>query len=245
MRVLLLGTAGYHPNDQRHTSCILLPDFGIALDAGTGMYRVGRHLTTKTLDIFLSHTHLDHVVGLSFFFSLLAEKSVDRITVHGDSRKLVAVRDQLFSDNFFPVKPAFEWEPLSGELTLANGVVVRSFRLEHPGGATGYRLAVDGKSIAYVSDTSATSGADYIQHIRGVDLLLHECNFPNGESALAKRTGHSCIDDVAKVATEAAVKRLILVHFDPLMAIPPEDLASAKRIFPGLMAGEDNMEINV
>jgi ribonuclease Z len=244
MRILLLGTTGYHPNDQRHTACFLLPDLGIAFDAGTGMYRVGRHLATETLDIFLSHSHLDHVVGLTYFFSLQAEKPVKCITVHGDSKKLTAVRDQLFAADLFPVKPSYQWEPLEDRTQLSNGAVIEAFPIEHPGGAIGYRLSFEGKSLAYVSDTTAKAGADYIRHIRGVDLLLHECNFPNGQNELAKKTGHSCIDEVARVAAEAAVKRLVLVHFDPLMPIPPRDFASADRIFPGLVAGEDNMELD-
>ena len=58
---LFLGTAGYHPSETRHTSCLMLPEVGVVLDAGSGMFRVRDLLTTKTLDIFLSHAHLDHV----------------------------------------------------------------------------------------------------------------------------------------------------------------------------------------
>ena len=44
MKLVLLGTTGYHPNDRRHTPCMVLPECGIALDAGTSMYRLGRYL---------------------------------------------------------------------------------------------------------------------------------------------------------------------------------------------------------
>ena len=62
MQLHLLGTTGYHPNDQRHTACMMLPEIGVVLDAGTAMFRVRDRLCTKTLDIFLTHAHLDHIV---------------------------------------------------------------------------------------------------------------------------------------------------------------------------------------
>jgi len=245
MRVLLLGTSGYHPTESRQTACVLLPDLGIAFDAGTGMFRVGRHLTTLTLDVFISHAHLDHVVGLTYFFSLLVERPLKRITVHGNPAKIAALRERLFSDDFFPAKPPFHWQPMDGKTTLANGAQVRCFPLIHPGGAQGYRLEAEGKSIAYVTDTTARPGAAYIEQIRGVDLLLHECNFPNGQDELAEKTGHSCIDDVARAAAAANVKRLVLMHFDPLMAIPAEQLTAAARIFSAIEAGADHQELVV
>jgi ribonuclease BN (tRNA processing enzyme) len=245
MRVLLLGTTGYHPTDDRQTACVLLPDLGIAFDAGTGMYRVGRHLTTETLDVFISHAHLDHVVGLTYFFTLLYEKDVKRLTVHGDVTKLAAVRDNLFNEQFFPVKPVFHWEAVQPEMRLDSGPVLKSFPLIHPGGSLGYRMEHAGKSLAYVTDTTARVDAAYVEQIRGVDMLLHECNFPNGQDELAVKTGHSCLDDVARVAAAAQVKRLVLIHFDPVLEVPAAQIEAARKIFPSIEPGRDNMELDL
>jgi hypothetical protein len=40
MKLHCLGTAGYHPSDNRHTACFFLPDQGIALDAGSSVFRL-------------------------------------------------------------------------------------------------------------------------------------------------------------------------------------------------------------
>ena len=66
MRLHFLGTAGYHPNRRRDTACLMIPEAGILLDAGTGIFRARDLIGTPTLDIFLSHVHLDHSVGLTF-----------------------------------------------------------------------------------------------------------------------------------------------------------------------------------
>ena len=42
MKIVLLGTTGYHPSERRHTPCMLIAESGVMLDAGTAMFRAGR-----------------------------------------------------------------------------------------------------------------------------------------------------------------------------------------------------------
>jgi ribonuclease Z len=249
MKLLLLGTSGYHPNERRHTACLMLPAEGIVLDAGTGFFRVRPQLATRTLDILLTHVHLDHVVGLTFLLSTAWQKSLERITVHGAAEKLAAIREHLLSEQLFPAPLPCQWQPLSdGPLTLGN-VRVTHFPLSHPGGSLGYRLdwsdSKPQRALAYVTDTTAAKDADYVQHIRGVDLLVHECNFRDGQEEWAAKTGHSSMTPVAQVAAAAGAGRLILTHFDSLdESEDPIDLAAARRIFRATDLGHDGMEID-
>src|SRR5262245_3950127 len=244
MKLLLLGTSGYHPCERRHTACVMLPEAGIVLDAGTGFFRVRQHLATSSLDILLSHTHLDHSVGLTFVLSTRFQMNLDRITVHGAAEKLTACRDHLLNDHLFPAPLRCEWQPLpDGPFSIGDARVTH-FPLIHPGGSIGYRLDWPGHSMAYVTDTTASVSAEYIQHLRGVDLLLHECNFRDGQDEWAVKTGHSSTTPVAQVAAQAGVGRLILVHLDPLdESEDPVDIAVARRVFPRTEIGCDGMDV--
>lgn len=245
MKLLVLGSTGYHPNDRRQTACFLFPELGVVLDAGTGMYRVRDHLVTNTLDIFLSHAHLDHCFGLTFLFDVLYEKSMERVTVHGQDQKLAAIAEHLFAPDLFPVKPPFDWSPLVHEVQLADGGRLTHFPVSHPGGAIGFRIDWPDRSLAYVTDTTARADAPYVKQIRGVDLLIHECYFPDGFEALAEKTGHSCTTPVAEVAAAAGVQRLVLTHMNPLStADDPIDIARARRIFPATEMAEDGLELD-
>lgn len=245
MKLLLLGTTGYHPNDRRQTACLMLPEQGVVFDAGTALYRVSDHLETDSLDIFLSHVHLDHSVGLTFMFDVRAERpDLGRITVHGEPAKLDAVRTHLFSELLFPVMPPFEMRPLEPELRLADGARLTHFPLKHPGGAIGFRVDWPDRSLAYVTDTVASPTAAYVKKIRGVDLLVHECYFGDDQPDRADLTGHSCLTPVVQTAARAGVGRLVLVHINPLLKRDEEvDLAAARKIFPNTVIGVDRMEI--
>lgn len=244
MRLVLLGTTGYHPNDQRQTACLLIPECGVMLDAGSGMYRAAEYLETSELAIFLSHAHLDHVIGLTYLFDLVFQHPLDRVTVYAEAAKLAAIEEHLFASPLFPLRPPGEFCPLNAEVALAQGGRLRSFPLAHPGGALGFRLDWPGHSMAYVTDTAARPDAGYLDAICGVDLLVHECYFRDEQAAWAEKTGHSHTTAVAQLARQAEVGRLLLVHINPLATgADPVDLASARAIFPQTTLGADRMEV--
>jgi ribonuclease BN (tRNA processing enzyme) len=245
MKLLLLGTTGYHPNDRRQTACLMLPELGVVFDAGTALYRVSDVLQTDRLDIFLTHAHLDHCFGLTFLFDVRTQcPELGEIHVHGESAKLQAIREHLFSELLFPVTPPFKMQTLAPRVTLSDGAVLTHFPLIHPGGSVGFRVDWPDRSLAYVTDTVASPDADYVPLIEGVDLLIHECYFDDSMPDQAELTGHSCLTPVAQVAAKAKVGRLVLVHINPLLRDDSQlDLAPAQKLFPGVEIGVDGMEL--
>lgn len=245
MKLVLLGTTGYHGNDRRQTACMMLPELGVMFDAGTALYRASEYLQTDSLDIFLSHVHLDHCIGLTFLFDLRAAcPNLGRVTVHGEPTKLEAMREHLFAELLFPVRPPFEMMPIAAEVRLADGGKLTHFPLKHPGGSLGFRIDWPDRSLAYVTDTIAAPTAAYVEKIRGVDLLLHECYFDDDDPERADLTGHSCLSPVLQVAAKAGVGRLVLVHINPMMKDDGEmDVDRVRHIFPNVEIGVDRMEL--
>jgi ribonuclease BN (tRNA processing enzyme) len=224
----------------------MLPEIGVIFDAGTAIYRASEYLQTDSLDVYLTHVHLDHCVGLTFLFDFRAKcPELGEIRVFGEPAKLEAIEKHLLSELLFPVHPPCEMAPLVSEATLPDGGRLTYFPLEHPGGSVGYRIDWPDRSMAYVTDTVASPEADYVEKIAGVDLLVHEAYFGDGDSDQAALTGHSCISEVARVAAKADVGVLVLVHINPLIDDDSElDLAAAQEIFPNTQIGVDRMEID-
>jgi ribonuclease BN (tRNA processing enzyme) len=244
MKLALLGTGGYFPTTRRQTACYMLPEVGIVLDAGTGMFRLGQHRQTDRLDIFLTHAHLDHIAGLTCLINLVPPHVLKQTIVHGEPAKIAAVREHLFAEPIFPLPPPFQFLPLKDPCELVGGGKLTYFPIKHPGGCVGYRLDWPGHSLAYVTDTTAALGAHYIEKIRGVDLLLHEAYFAEEGTNLPAITGHSSLLPVPQVAVAADVGRLVLVHTDPQYDSDTRyDLDAARRVFPNTEIGCDGMEI--
>jgi ribonuclease Z len=227
----------------------MLPELGIVFDAGTSFFRVADHLATRDLYVFLSHAHLDHIVGLTYFLVPMFAGQVDRVVVRSAPEYLAAVQTHLFAPPVFPVvPPGYIFEPLAEKVSVPGGGTLTHCRLNHPGGSIGYRIdwpsgsQMPGRSLAYITDT--TADASYVDFIRGVDLLIHECNFTDDSIELANETGHCYLSAVVRVARDAGVKRLLLTHFDPQLPVDhPIDLAAARAIFPATEIAREKMEL--
>jgi ribonuclease BN (tRNA processing enzyme) len=93
--------------------------------------------------------------------------------------------------------------------------------IPHLGPTLGFRVELDGGSVAYLSDHqqpfdgsySASPGA--IELVDGVDLLIHDAQYTQPEFKAKATWGHCTIDYAVWLAAEAGAKRLAMFHHDP------------------------------
>jgi ribonuclease Z len=245
MRFEPLGTAGFHPSEERHTSGVFLPDaapdHAFLLDAGSGTFRlVGRELPSN-LHVFLTHAHLDHVCGLSFLLNISLRRAIN-IEIYGDARTLETVRDHLFAPAIFPLGLPFPLHEIApGASFEVAGAQINTFALTHPGGALAYRFDWPQKSLALVSD-SAGDGR-YFGFIEGADALIHERNFPDSKAHLADSSGHCTSSALVEAARASGAKIVVATHFDPLTPGDPLEEDDVYARLPGVISARDGMTI--
>ncbi len=246
-----LGTAGYHPNDQRQTSCYFLPQDGVVLDAGTGVYRLTPLIQTDSLDILLSHAHLDHVVGLTFLLEVFHLRPVRDVRVWGTAQKLDVVQRLLFDESLFPVKLPVQWCPIDDlptfEIGSEGNITVQHRPQEHPGSSVAYRLdwQTQTRSLVYATDTVGDETPDHSSWIHDADLLIHECSFTDDQIEWAVKTGHCWTSRAATIARKGNVKKLLLTHINPANHDhDPVQLEVAKAIFDNTEVAVDRQVVN-
>lgn len=215
MRLLFLGTGGSIETPARHTTGLYLPEHGILLDAGTNVFPLRQLHRAGPLRVLMSHYHVDHSIGLFFLSAGLFHGGFEpEISVYGPPwedrfRKLAGPKSPLWPVALpFPIRQA----PERFEL---DGVEVSTRMVPHAAPVLGYRLRFpSGETLAYVTDTTAPDG--YLEFVRGVDVLVHECSFSTEDRSWAEATRHSDAESVGKLARDAGVQRLYLTHIGPL-----------------------------
>ena len=98
------------------------------------------------------------------------------------------------------------------------GVRLRTAPLNHPNGATGYRIDYAGKSICYLTDTEHAKGKldqNILDLIKGADIAIYDSMYTDAEFDARIGWGHSTWQEGARLCAAAGVKTFVVFHHDP------------------------------
>ena len=141
----------------------------VIIDAGSGIRPLGNYMMGKDLpkgpiraDIFLSHTHWDHIMGYPFFTPIYIPGT--KLKVHGpvsfEEDPLEEVVGGQMKYRYFPVnlgELASEIEYIRLKETplidMGGGLLLTTKLLNHPITALGYRFTYNNKSVCTCYDT--------------------------------------------------------------------------------------------
>lgn len=118
-------------------------------------------------------------------------------------------------------------------------------KLQHQDEAFGYRIELDGKTLAYCLDTAYCEAA--IALAKNSDVLFHECT--NRPGQVDGGWGHSNPEEAAEVAQKSGAKKLILTHFMPDyypdQKSRDDAQSAARKIFNNSIAARNGMTIEI
>jgi phosphoribosyl 1,2-cyclic phosphodiesterase len=157
-----------------NTSCVEMRcgEHLLIFDGGTGLRPLGQYLKTQEPidgDLFFTHSHLDHIVGLPFFASLFTPGNTFRMWA-GHLNSGSSLKDVLCAMMVAPLFPvpieiftaqtAYLDFDAGDTLTPKPGVTLRTAALNHPNGATGYRVEYGGRRCAASPTLNIVGHAD-------------------------------------------------------------------------------------
>jgi phosphoribosyl 1,2-cyclic phosphodiesterase len=153
-----------------NTACLELR-FGerlIIVDAGSGIRKLGDKLMAEDIkkgpisaDIFITHTHWDHIMGFPMFTPIYVPGT--RLRIRGpisyEDDSLEKVIGSQLSYRYWPVRQEelsakIEYEQIKeATIDLGDGIKVTTKYLNHPILCLGYRFEFEGKSLVTAYDT--------------------------------------------------------------------------------------------
>ncbi len=256
-----------------NTSCVELSsgDDFIVFDAGSALRFLGMELMErgfasggKILNLILSHTHWDHIMGFPFFGPAYVPGNT--IIFHGVHERLEERMKSQQGRWHFPAK----MEEMGADFSfvkLEEGVAsyVGSFKitpigLRHPGRSYAYKAEKEGKSVVYATDAAYGNSDNlpekYIDFYRNADLLIFDAQFSVKDAIEKEDWGHSSAPIGLALAQRASVKRLALFHHDPNAddksivntlndTIKRRDLSPTETHRPEILAAYEGMEIGI
>jgi phosphoribosyl 1,2-cyclic phosphodiesterase len=225
-----------------HTSCVevVAGKRQIIFDAGTGIIGLGKDLIKNNqvplrLNLFLSHTHHDHLSGFYFFDPLFDKRN--RINIFGPGsakRSLAETLRVAMEPALFPIgldtldaKKSI-WSLVGGEgIELRNNrqpritqtvslrdndsqqpIILTHASPAHPNGVILYRVFFQGRSVVYATDLEETPGGypDVIEFARDADVLIHDAQYLESEYTSAANPRQGWGHSTVESATEVAKK---------------------------------------
>lgn len=226
-KIIALGINGYIPTYNRHTMSYLLYNESeiFILDAGTGLSNLMNPDIKKiisdrtTLNIILSHYHLDHISGLSYLPGLLDDQIVN---LYAPDKPFVDVSPEAAIDKYlnqpffslpfdgFPFKTNVI--PITNSSLTINQHKFEFHRLNHHGGSMGIKID---NHLAYITDTNVNE--DYLSFISGVKYLMHEVWLTKEDVKNNKDESerHSVFEDVVTQSKRANNYKFIPIHLNP------------------------------
>jgi phosphoribosyl 1,2-cyclic phosphodiesterase len=233
----------------------------LIFDAGTGIRLLGQQLMATTGvvgHIFFSHSHWDHIQGFPFF--LPAFLPGNRFDIYGgitaNSQSIEQRLNHQMMDPNFPVPLNIMAADLrfhnlqAGEVVNIGEVQVEIGQLNHPGGAYGYRVSYQGRSVAYVTDTEHHRhelDAHVLKLADQADVFIYDCTYTDAEyhdpTASKVGWGHSTWQEGVRLAQAARAKELVIFHHDPTHDDEFMDQVgqAAAQVFPRVTVAQEGM----
>jgi phosphoribosyl 1,2-cyclic phosphodiesterase len=243
-----------------NTSCVEIRcgDRLMIFDGGTGLRLLGSALIGTAqpveLDLFYSHTHFDHICGLPFFAPCYDRRARIRIWAgHLNGMDIEAVLNNMMIAPLFPIPMGIFTAKMeyvdfrAGEVLVPHpGIRVSTGLLNHPNGATGYRIEYDGKVVAYITDTEHRPGErdpNVLELIDHADVMIYDASYTDAEYPGHKDWGHSTWEEGVRLADAAQAKTLVIYHHDPGHddAFMDKVAADAARVRPGTIVAQEGL----
>ena len=224
MRIKVLGCSGGIGGNLRTTA--MLVDDDILVDAGTGVGDLSIEQLANIDQIFVTHSHLDHVTSIPFLVDTVCWMRTSPVTVHATAATLQILKDHLFNWKIWPdfsqipnvEKPFMVFSEITIGVTVdLQGRKFTAIPANHVVPAVGFLVDSGQASLLFSGDTTTNDDLWAVANkTANLKYLVIETAFSNAERAIAIASKHLCpsmlADELSKLTKSVEV---FVTHLKP------------------------------
>jgi cAMP phosphodiesterase len=200
MKLKILGCSGGIGGTARTTSMLL--DGTVLIDAGTGVGDLSLSELKLIDDVFVTHSHLDHVACIPFMVDSVGFARNAPLTVHATAETLAALKEHIFNWKIWPdfseipnaQEPLLRYREIRPhEPVSIVGGAITAIPVNHAVPAVGYRIDSGNASLVFSGDTTTNDTLwEAVNRIPNLRYLIVETAFANSEQEIAVLSRHYC-----------------------------------------------------
>ncbi|MFB6095890.1 MAG: MBL fold metallo-hydrolase [Haloferacaceae archaeon] len=242
MRVTFLGTGSAMPTPDRVQTGLLVEGADpLLVDCGSGVLHrlAGTEVGYEGVStVLLTHHHLDHVADLLPLLKARWLADEPRLTVVGPAGTEALVTGLLDTHEYLQDRVDLTVREVGARAFEVAGYAVEGYETRHSMTCLAYRF---GDGFAFSGDTEAFDGL--ARFADGVDVLAHDCSFPDGVEA----ANHPTPTELGETLAGHDLDRIYLTHLYPHAAGREAELreAVAEHVDGEVIVAADGMQVGV
>ncbi|MBT5348562.1 MAG: MBL fold metallo-hydrolase [Nitrospina sp.] len=203
----------------------------LIFDAGSGIRMLGQELMATDFgrgqgkaNVFFSHTHWDHILGIPFFVPFYIKGN--QFTVNSPLPDIQERLEGQQKFEYFPIPFSIyasdiDFVVLENKTEQKIGDMAVTWKaMYHPGQCFAYRVDYKGKSVVYATDAEykklgSSDLKPAVEFFQDADLLIFDSMYTFSEGLEKEDWGHSSTFIGVDLALEANVKQIAFFHHEP------------------------------
>ena len=182
------------------TTCVQVDD-EVLIDAGNILFGLDKD-AKNIYHIFLTHTHLDHIVDIPFLIDIFFESRTKPLTIYGLKGSIENIKKHIFN---WSIWPDFSNIPLTigdeksiifkvlevGEEVEVDNVKLKTIKTVHTDSSCGYVITKGGNATLFTADTYKCQAVwDEVNNNHLIKSVIIDVSFPSILKKLAFDSKH-------------------------------------------------------